>query len=82
MKKTEEEIEHMIQQLTEQKKSIPEYTSFGDSNWESIDFMIDVLTNEWSEADVYDKDEEFHVESAGIIASQWLDGEIPDEEMF
>jgi len=43
---TEDEVKKCIELLRRERKEIPEYSFFGDSNWKTIDAQIEVL--EWA----------------------------------
>ena len=81
--KTNEEIRLMIERLEEEKETIPEFSFFGDNNWQMYDTAIRSLKERWSESDLnlqeFEDDQE---ESLAFSAVQWLDGKIDDEEFL
>ena len=81
--KTNEEIRLMIERLEEEKETIPEFSFFGDNNWQMYDTAIRALKEQWSESDLnlqeFKDDQE---ESFAFSAVQWLDGKIDDEEFL
>ena len=81
--KTNEEIRLMIERLEEEKETLPEFSFFGDNNWQMYDTAIRSLKERWSESDLnlqeFEDDQE---ESLAFSAVQWLDGKIDDEEFL
>ena len=81
--KTNQEIRLMIERLEEEKETIPEFSFFGDNNWQMYDTAIRSLKERWSESDLnlqeFEDDQE---ESLAFSAVQWLDGKIDDEEFL
>lgn len=43
--RTETEKQEMISKLESQKEVLPEFSFFGDNNWNQIDAAIDVIQN-------------------------------------
>lgn len=68
--RTHEEINQQIEGLLEMKKTLPEYSFFGDNNWKSIDIQVDVLKGNISSNDITDDD--FY--NSAVDAENWLDG--------
>jgi hypothetical protein len=54
--RTPEEIARQIDGLKKMKETLPEFSMFGDSNWEKIDAQLDVLEGK-KEADEFYIDE-------------------------
>ena len=81
--KKNQEIRLMIERLEEEKETIPEFSFFGDNNWQMYDTAIRSLKERWSESDLnlqeFEDDQE---ESLAFSAVQWLDGKIDDEEFL
>ena len=40
---TEDEVKQAIEQLKADRKKVPEYSYFGDPNWQMIDAQIEIL---------------------------------------
>lgn len=63
--------------LQELKPEVPEFTAFGDSNWDAIDAQIAVLKGDLSEDDIegawYENE---HVYENALTARQWLNDEL------
>lgn len=76
--RTQPEIAMQIEGLENQKIKLPEINFFGDSNWEPIDTMLDVLRG-YSYSDY--EDEKPEIETAAYDADQWLQGN-NDEDLF
>jgi hypothetical protein len=86
VKRTQAEIDRQIEGLTKMKDHLPEYSMFGDANWEKIDAQIAVLKGEAEPNDYYInedgedyEDGDNDVWSEAERASQWLDGEENDD---
>lgn len=41
--KTNSDLDNVIKQLGKDKKTVPEYSAFGDHNWENIDAQIEIV---------------------------------------
>lgn len=85
MKRTKEEIARQIEGLKRMKKSLPEFSAFGDKNWEKIDAQLDVLEGLKDVDDFYidETAEEFEdgdndIYSAAEEAEEWLNGNADD----
>lgn len=79
--KTRSEIESEIAALEAVKLRIPHTTAFGDSNHDAIDAQVEVLQEEMTEDDIYEKwpdDTDMHTRTAAQEAQQWMDGESED----
>lgn len=76
MKKTADQIANEIYLLKEVKKTVPEYSFFGDSNWGMIEAQIRVLSEGMSEAEVEAEfgEEEEQVLLSATQAYDWREG--------
>jgi hypothetical protein len=88
MEKTQEEINRQIEGLKKMKTTLPEFSHFGDKNWEKIDAQLDVLEDKKEANDFYEGEsaEEFEdgdndIYNAAVEAEDWLDGN-SDEDLF
>lgn len=52
--RTAEEIKRQVELLGKEKTTVPEFSAFGDNNWERIDAQIDVLEGRAKAADFYE----------------------------
>lgn len=80
-KRTEEEIKLQIEGLKKDKTKLPEFSKFGDKNWEKIDAQLDVLEAIKTKDDFWEDEsaEEFEegdndLYFAAEEAEDWLDG--------
>lgn len=80
-KRTEQEIKRQIEGLENEKKKLPEFSKFGDANWEKIDAQILVLKGEKKPDDYYQdenadeyEDGDNDIWSAAEEAEGWLLG--------
>lgn len=77
--RTIQEKQRQIFGLKEQRESLPEYSAFGDPNWEAIDAMISMLMG------IHDYEyfmyAEATVESEAYRCKEWLEGN-EDGELF
>lgn len=83
--RTQAEIDTMIQRLKDSKETLPEFSIFGDNNWQGIDDMIAVLNHEYTSADdIYEDEEERGRErtSEMLLAFDWMNGEVSDDELL
>lgn len=72
-----EEIDRAVLGLEELKKTLPEFSFFGDNNHEAIDAQIEVLKDgSMDDQDIYDKCYDGHTENAAFDAKSFLDGEM------
>lgn len=62
--------------LQELKPEVPEFTAFGDSNWDAIDAQVAVLKGDLTEDDIEDAWEDEHTYENALTARQWLNGEL------
>lgn len=86
--RTKEEVKQQIEGLKNQKIVLPEFSMFGDNNWEKIDAKIDVLEGLKDPDDFYEdetsdeyQDGDNDLFFAAEEAERWLDGE-SDEDLF
>lgn len=77
-KRTAKEIKKQIEGLKKMKKTLPEFSFFGDNNWDGIDAQLDVLEG-MKEAEDFEDDDEIY--SLASQAEEWLNGE-RDEDLF
>lgn len=87
-KRTEKEIARQIEGLKKMKKSLPEFSAFGDKNWETIDAQLDVLEGKKDPDDFYvdETSEEFEdgdndIYFAAERTQEWLNGN-QKEDLF
>ena len=86
--KNQEQVEQELAKLREMKPKVRRRTMFGDNNHEAIEAQIEVLDEDLTDDDVYDRliteDEETgdtegewtqHVVDAALRVIQWRDGE-------
>lgn len=85
MLKTTEEKNIQIEGLKKDKLKFPEFSAFGDKNWEKIDAKLDVLEGlknpddfwqDESDEDYQDGDNDIY--NAAIEAEEWMQGNIDD----
>lgn len=79
--RTAEEIKRQVDGLTAMKSTLPEFSAFGDPNWEAIDAQIEVLEGRKTLDDFNENAEHEHVYSQVMDADGWLSGHI-DEDLF
>ena len=80
--RTQDEINKMIQNLEAEKSRLPEFSAFGNNNWEQIDEAITVLLEKETDEDaIYEKGLDHDQEMYAITAVQWLNGEVDDDEL-
>jgi hypothetical protein len=88
MKRTQDEINRQIEGLKKDRKKLPQFSMFGDKNWEKIDAQISVLEGNGN-PDFYYEDEtaeEFeegdnNIYHAAEEADEWLCGN-RNEDLF
>jgi hypothetical protein len=88
MKRTQQEIDRQIAGLGNMKKTLPEFSVFGDENWAKIDAQIAVLKGK-AEPNNYYRDEHSEeyqdgdndIWSDAEMARLWLEG-IETEDLF
>ena len=87
-RKTQEEINLQIEGLKNSKKTLPQFSMFGDDNWAKIDAQLDVLEGKKDPDDFYvdETAEEFEegdndVYTAAEDAEMWMDGNY-DGDLF
>lgn len=79
--RTQDEIKEAINRVKANKEKYPEYSMFGDNNWEAADAALDVLDDLTTDEDeIYDKELDSNVESEAIVAIQWLNEELELED--
>ena len=76
--RTKEEIKKAVEHFKKLKKSLPEYSAFGDPNHLIIDAQLDVLEGKISRFDIDELDEEEYGDM-GISditnIADWMDGD-------
>jgi len=77
--RTLEEKQRQIEGLQKERESLPEYSYFGDNNWEAIDAVILMLKGRMTYSN-YENDE-YHIESAAHSCEEWLNGD-SNEDLF
>lgn len=81
--RTETEKQEMISKLEGQKEVLPEFSFFGDNNWNQIDAAIDVIENDLDSDEIYDKYEfESDVVDYAHVVREWLDGADNEDEII
>lgn len=78
--RTLEQIQEQVIGLRSMKLTLPEYSMFGDNNWEAIDAQINILEGKKSLED-YDEYQEEYLFSEAERASMWLMEDI-EENLF
>lgn len=91
--RTQAEINIQIEGLKKEKESLPQFSSFGDNNWDLIDAQLDILEGKkiasdfdqlQEDGDTYDLDEQERnsiILDAVETAEDWLCGKI-NENLF
>ena len=79
MARTQKEIDRQINGLKEQRRLLPNFTLFGDNNWEQIDAQLDVLEGKKTSEDFNDGDNNTYFEA--VKADEWFSG-ASDEDLF
>lgn len=77
--RTKEEIDFQIKGLEKSKETVPEYSAFGDNNWEQIDAQISIIKEEKTIEDFDEESDEIYF--AADLAVQWLNEEY-DSNLF
>jgi hypothetical protein len=89
--RTEEEKQEMLDKLEQMKGTLPEFSAFGDNNWQRLDDQKRVIVEEMDEDDVYgmyegeseDWEEEFSEDiSTCLTVVQWLSGQDVEDEII
>ncbi len=91
--KTQIEIDAIKLALARQRDSLPNYSAFGNNNWERIDGQLEVLNFELTDEDAvyaryggdasaedYDPVED-EIANDIRMALDWLNGDLPDNEL-
>ena len=88
MARTQKEIDRQINGLKEQRRLLPNFTLFGDNNWEQIDAQLDVLEGKKTPDDFYEDEtsEDFNdgdnnTYFEAVKADEWFSG-ASDEDLF
>lgn len=77
--RTQDEINRQIEGLKADRKSLPEFSLFGNNNWEVINESIYMLDGRTT-LDDYDEEDE-HLFSSLLTVADWLTGAI-NEDLF
>lgn len=84
--RTQEEINRQIDGLLKMKTWLPEFSMFGDPNWEKIDAQVSVLKggskDDFDEGDWEAMDETNQIYRAAEEAEDWLSDDITMEDLF
>ncbi len=72
--RSREEIDNQIAKFRTEKDELPEFTAFGDNNWETFDAAIRCLEENWSVNDVYNQEYELYAEMFLVSCVEWLQG--------
>lgn len=83
--KTTDEVAVMVKHLEESKKTLPEFSVFGDNNWLGIDKMVEVLQGRYPTQDDIYRDEDTRpreITSSMLLAMDWMDGAVDDEDIL
>ena len=76
MERTKEEIKRQVEGLQKMKKTLPQYSFFGDDNWAGIDAQLDVIEG-IREPDDFESDSD-EIYSMAQQAEDWLNGSKDD----
>jgi len=84
--KTQEEKDLMIQRLSDERDSTPEYSFFNENNWIKLDAKIDIISGDMSledfdEGDWEEMDDVNMAFRAAEEAEDWLNGDLDDEDL-
>lgn len=77
--RTAAQIARQVEGLRAMKSTLPEFSTFGDPNWESIDAQIEILEGRETAEDYEDEHET--VASSARDAEDWLTG-YSDDDLF
>ncbi len=84
--RTPQEIANQIDGLKRSKETLPEFSNFGDNNYEAIDAQLDILEGLKTPDDFYKEegDEDFrdgdnYVYNAAIDAENWLNSNTKED---
>ena len=75
--RTEEQKQAQIKGLQKMRSNLPEYSLFGDPNWEGIDVQISMLSGLTKYEDY--KDDEPEIEEKAYECQNWLDGDTDED---
>lgn len=77
--RTEEEVKKAIEFFLKQKKELPRLSSFGDNNWEILDYKIQIVKHQLSLKDINEMQEDGEIdemqESDLMDVYDWYMGE-------
>lgn len=77
--RTKEEVDRQIDGLKKMKSTVPEFSKFGDNNWEKINAQLDVLEDLKEPDDFYIGHNDVY--NAAVEAEEWMNGE-DNEDLF
>lgn len=85
-KRTQDEINIQIEGLKKDKERLPQFSFFGDNNWDSIDAQLDILeghkiASDFDDDEIIEEDEiaeNSAIREAAERAEDWLEGRIDD----
>lgn len=84
--RTEEQKQEMIDKLESQKETLPQFSLFGDNNWQQINDAIRVIDEDLNDDDIYSmyENEEEDTESINycLQVREWLDGADNEDEII
>jgi hypothetical protein len=75
--RTQAEIDRQIDGLLKMKDTLPEFSFFGDNNWQLIDIQIEVLKGDLDADEVTDE----NLYMGAMDAEQWLSFD-REEDLF
>lgn len=67
--RTQEEINRQVEGLKAEKARLPQFSAFGDNNWENIDTQIAIITGTIRFESCEDDDDDY---DAAYDAYEWL----------
>ena len=77
--RTQEQIDEQIKGIESMKEWLPEYSAFGDNNWEAMDLQIEILKGNTTSDDIdTDEDEDSTLYNSALDAEEWLNNDNAD----
>lgn len=81
--RTDEEINNAIIVLKEKKNEMPEFSAFGDNNYEAYDLAIEVLEKKITNDEIiFSMNLNSYVEGMGCVTVEWLNGVVELDEII
>jgi len=87
--RTKEEKDQMVEAIKRQKADLPEFSMFGDANWEQADAQIRVIQEDLNEDEIRDEwddteddEDDNGVVSAALDAESWMLGDMDSEDLI